>query len=52
MSRYKLLLRGHQEQMQPWCRLWQQGHGDIWFQHAEYTDDHLAVIKSALLDAG
>lgn len=51
-SMYELLLRGHQEQTQPWCRLWEQGHGDIWFRHAEYTDAHLAAIKSALLNEG
>ena len=25
MSMYELLLRGHQEQTQPWCRLWSRG---------------------------
>ena len=52
MSMYELLLRGHQEKTQPWCRLWEQGHGDIWFQHAEYTEAHLVTIKAALLNAG
>ena len=52
MSMYELLLRGHQEQTQPWSRLWDQGHGDIWFQNAEYTKAHLATFRAVLLDAG
>lgn len=52
MSMYELLLRGHQEKTEPWCGLWEQGHGDIWFSHAEYTRTHLAAFKVALLSGG
>jgi Ser/Thr protein kinase RdoA (MazF antagonist) len=50
MSMYDLLRRGHQEQLQPWGRLWEQGHGDIWLRHAEHTAPQLAAIKAALLN--
>ncbi len=52
MSMYGLLLRGHQEQTLPWCRLWDQGDGEIWLRHAQQTGRHLEKIKSRLLHGG
>lgn len=47
-SMYDVLLRGHQQQVQPWCGLWEQGHGDIWASHADFTRTHLGTFRAAL----
>ncbi|MEU8122631.1 phosphotransferase [Spirillospora sp. NPDC049024] len=35
---------------QPWTRLWQQGHGDIWRSNAEYIEAQQDLWTRALLD--
>jgi hypothetical protein len=34
---------------QPWTRLWQQGHGDIWRSNAEYIEAQQGLWARALL---
>lgn len=36
--------------IQPWARLWQEGHGDAWRADAEYVDRREALWRQALLD--
>lgn len=52
LSMHALLKRGFDEGQQPWSRLWQAGHGQIWKNHAEYTEAHLDELRHALLDRG
>ena len=52
MSMYELLLRGHEGQAQPWSRLWDEGHGDIWLRHAEYTRAQRGALRTAILSDG
>lgn len=51
MSMHALLERGFRERSSPWCRLWEQGHGEIWRSHAEYAEEHLSLLAAAMLDA-
>ena len=50
MSMHALLERGFRETRQPWCRLWEQGHGDTWLSHAKYVEANLPLLAAAMLD--
>ena len=49
---YDLLKRGSEELAQPWCRLWEEGHGEVWRSHAEYAAEHRDLLRAAMLDQG
>lgn len=51
MSMYELLERGSRERVEPWCRLWNEGHGCIWRSHAEYTEQHAGLLLRAMLNS-
>lgn len=50
-SMYDLLERGHRGGVEPWARLWRDGHGSIWRAHADYAERHAGMLLRALLDA-
>ncbi len=45
---FRLLRRGAQTGMQPWARLYAEGHGDYWGPAAEYIRNHLGSWARAL----
>lgn len=49
MSMYELLRAGKDIGVQPWARLWDQGHGRAWINDAEYTEQHLGALRAALV---
>ena len=50
-SMYSLLESGFRNGSQPWSRLRQSGHGDVWRDHAEYASLHLSRITAPMLEA-
>ena len=50
MSIYDLLRHGHYSGAQPCARLWAEGHGRVWLDHAEYAERHLEVLATAAGD--
>lgn len=52
MSLYELLERGGRDGLEPWCRLWHDGHGGTWLQNAEFTKRHASLLTRALLNGG
>lgn len=48
MSMYDLLAEGHQSGVQPWARLWDDGHGEVWLADASYTERHVTALRAAL----
>lgn len=48
LSMYDLLLQGHESGSQPWARLWDDGHGDVWLADARYTERHIDELRDAL----
>ncbi len=49
MSMYDLLREGRDTGAQPWAQLWEEGHGRVWLNHAEYTQRHLSGLPEALV---
>jgi tRNA A-37 threonylcarbamoyl transferase component Bud32 len=49
MSMYDLLREGRDTGAQPWAQLWEEGHGRVWLNHAEYTQRHLSGLREALV---
>ena len=49
-SMYALLEHGHSDTVEPWARLWSEGHGEVWRADAEYAEQHLNVFLAALLN--
>lgn len=47
-SMYELLCEGHRTGAQPWARLWDDGHGDVWLADAVYTERCADVLRRAL----
>lgn len=45
---YELLRRGHDEGIQPWSRLWDEGHGATWLADALYTEQRRDIWVRAL----
>ncbi len=52
LSMYELLEQGFEERHQPWARLWEDGHGDLWKADADYIAAHLTRFREALRDRG
>lgn len=46
---YELLRRGAAHDEQPWARLWDEGHGDVWLADAQYVAAHEGVLRDGLL---
>jgi hypothetical protein len=51
MSMYDLLRDGHRSGVQPWSRLWAEGHGDAWQANGEYVRQNIAALRTALGDS-
>jgi hypothetical protein len=49
MSMYDLLREGGETGAQPWARLWDEGHGRVWLNNAEFTQRHLSALREALV---
>ncbi|MCC2307632.1 phosphotransferase [Cellulomonas chengniuliangii] len=47
-SMFTLLEHGHRTGAQPWSRLWDEGHGDVWRGDAEWIEAQAAVLRAAL----
>lgn len=50
LSMHDLLLDGARRRVQPWARLWDEGHGEHWRVDAEHVAEHEQVWRTALLD--
>ena len=48
-SMHRLLADGHRDGVQPWARLWDEGHGAVWRQDAEWIEEHADALRRALL---
>ena len=46
---HTLLEHGHRTGEQPWSRLWDEGHGDVWRRDAEWIEQHEHALRRALL---
>jgi len=51
LSMHTLLQQGSRKGVQPWSRLWEHGHGDVWLSHTDDTTQHLSILREAVLDA-
>lgn len=51
LAMYDLLRTGHAQGVQPWSRLWDEGHGDVWRMNGEFAEAHVDLLTRALLDA-
>jgi hypothetical protein len=47
-SMYELLRSGHDTGVQPWSRLWNEGHGAVWLADADYVDGRRSTWVSAM----
>lgn len=48
-SMYDFLQRSHDGGVQPWARLWLEGHGAAWLDDALYVEDRRQLWEAALL---
>lgn len=48
LSMYELLKRGRETDTQPWSKLWDEGHGEVWLAHAFYVQGKRNVWAAAL----
>lgn len=48
-SMHRLLAHGHSNRIEPWARLWSQGHGQTWRADAEYVEQNNRIFLAALL---
>ena len=46
---YDFLARQARAGVQPWAKMWDNGHGDAWQADADYIEAHEAVWAAALL---
>ena len=51
-SMHTLLAQGHRTGEQPWARLWDEGHGEVWARDARWAEQHDAALRRALLGYG
>jgi len=51
-SMYRLLAHGQRDGVDPWARLWSDGHGAVWRADAEYAELHHRLFLAAILDSG
>lgn len=49
LSMWTLLRDGHRTGTEPWARLWQSGHGDVWAANAAWVEEQQALLRAALL---
>jgi len=49
-SMHTLLQQGHDNSVEPWVRLWSEGHGATWRADAEYAERHQSLFLAAVLD--
>lgn len=47
-SMHTLLQRGSERGEQPWARLWDEGHGDVWATDARWIEAHDESLRRAL----
>jgi hypothetical protein len=47
-SMYELLQHGHERGVQPWSRLWDEGHGALWRADAHYVEARRSLWTAAL----
>jgi hypothetical protein len=47
-SMYELLRDGHERGVDPWSRLWDEGHGSAWRADARYVREHAGLLLAAL----
>lgn len=47
-SMHDLLAEGHRTGRQPWARLWNEGHGEVWEADADYTAAHQESLRAVL----
>lgn len=47
-SMHTLLAHGHRTGEQPWARLWDEGHGEVWRHDAEWVEAHAEALRTAL----
>jgi hypothetical protein len=47
---YRLLKDGHRYSIEPWGRLWSEGHGAAWRADGEYVQKHHPTLLAAVLD--
>jgi hypothetical protein len=50
LAMHGLLEDGHRRGLQPWARLWAEGHGDTWRVDAGYGAQHERLFTTALVD--
>jgi hypothetical protein len=48
-SMYALLEQGHKNSVQPWAKLWSEGHGAAWRADAEYVEHHHRLFLATLV---
>jgi hypothetical protein len=48
-SMYEFLRESHANGVEPWSRLWGEGHGDMWLEDAIYVEERRHVWDEALL---
>jgi len=48
-SMHTLLRQGHATGEQPWARLWDEGHGDVWRRDARWVEAHADELRAALV---
>lgn len=48
-SMYRFLAHQAAINVDPWAKLWREGHGDVWRNDADYIDNHRARWQAALL---
>ncbi len=49
-SMHTRLEQGHEDGVEPWARLWSDGHGAVWRADAEYAERHHRPFLAAILD--
>lgn len=48
---HTLLEQGHSNNsVEPWARLWQDGHGAVWRANAEYAERNHLLLQAAVLN--
>ena len=51
-SMFRLLADGHGNGVEPWARLWSDGHGATWRADAEYAEQHHRLFLAAIRKDG
>ncbi|MDQ6921552.1 MAG: aminoglycoside phosphotransferase family protein, partial [Candidatus Dormibacteraeota bacterium] len=48
-SMHDFLARAAADRLEPWARLWREGHGDAWRGDSEFIERRVALWEQALL---